>query len=93
MCILYKNDVYIQKKGKFGELAATKELITKWQLEQALAEQKANRNKGLVHKKIGVILSEKGHIGIDAVKNILEIRGKSTFWSWMGVFFMFKRGI
>ncbi len=83
----------LKKRKKFGEIAVAKGLITKWQLEQALAEQEEVNFKGLVQKRIGAILMEKGFIEIDDIKKILDEQEKGTFWSWVNVFFMLKRGV
>jgi len=40
-----------KKRKKFGEIAVTKGLITKWQLNQVLVEQNETRIKGIVYKK------------------------------------------
>jgi len=84
---------FFKKHKRFGEIAVAKGLITKWQLEQVLKDQKEAKSRGVLQKKIGSILLEKGYLEFNDVKGVLEEQKKSAFWSWFGAFTSFKHGI
>lgn len=80
------------KTKKFGQIALEKGYITKKDLEEALAEQRKFKEKGILHKKIGSILLEKGSLEVDEINMTLMQQKQNPFWSYVVSFLSLRRG-
>jgi len=81
-----------RKTRKFGEIAVNKGLISEKDVQEALKIRKEYQEIHKIHKKIGAILTEKGLIGPDEVKIILEEQKRDvSLMAWFYAFFGLSR--
>ncbi|MBD3379592.1 MAG: hypothetical protein GF408_03915 [Candidatus Omnitrophica bacterium] len=78
---------------RFGEIAVSKGLASRKDIEEAIKTQKEYAENHKVQREIGAILTEKGILTPDDVKSILEEQQKNqdSLMAWFSAFFGLSR--